>query len=197
MIPTLFHVTDAPRRPDGWLDRRWNRIPASCFAYRRECHEVIGYWDETLERWGDWDFWGRILARWGRESFAYVPELSVFHFKANWKKADHEDECTQWLWEALDAEPGRLGSALRLPVPPGAVEQEVFLAALRGRPDWLAEVRRDHVRALDSFAAEARLRLDRATQRIREIETRFTLPWIRDHLRNPAGLWRSVRRAMR
>lgn len=62
--------TDPNKRyycPDALLDQ--NIAPISCFMHSVAAVEAIGYWDDTLLRMEDWDFWGRMAIAHGPPRF--------------------------------------------------------------------------------------------------------------------------------
>lgn len=53
-----------------------NYIPICCVLHRRDCLEVIGGFDETLDTHEDWELWLRIAARW---PLRRVPRLTAYY----------------------------------------------------------------------------------------------------------------------
>ncbi len=170
ILPTLFNLHDGAIR-EPFLTRRLNRMPASCFVHRRGCLEQAGYWDETLEKGGDLNLWGRIIQHYGLAALHYLPETTCFHFKAIWKpEANPRDPVNAPIWKDLLFTPGRLGAGLHVEIPPGFTEQKAFHRRIVENPEWLPELRTEVARAIDSHGWEVEARLTAATRALARLE---------------------------
>jgi hypothetical protein len=149
IVPSAVNLRD-PYTVSIFLNR-FNLLPATCVVYRREAHDAIGLWDESITAGGDWHFWKRIIAWGGLERVAYQPVPTCLHFTANWRAGDYVDtrpELRGWGGEGVDLPP-----ALSVPIPDGITEQQAFLDAMQ--PDsiaWTHTIRSAVTDALDAAA---------------------------------------------
>lgn len=86
LVPSAFnlHIHDVMGE---FVSMMRNEIPASCVVHRRSCFDRVGYWDADLAKGGDWDMWVRILNIGNRDNFAFHPQPTTIHFRANWRTA--------------------------------------------------------------------------------------------------------------
>lgn len=125
-----------------FVGRTFNSIPAGCVVHRRECFDRYGYWNAGLPAAGDLDMWARIIEGGGGKNFAYVPEPTCLHFRANWRREADVSQPGLHVWKALHAVEGFMPGALKLDVPEGMTEQEACWLASRDDPRrWAAELR--------------------------------------------------------
>jgi hypothetical protein len=119
-----------------------NTIPASCVAFRRACLERDGYWPEQVPSAADWRHWIAIIEGGKRENHAYLATPTCLHFSATWRQSRHSGMEDVRTW--LDIADGSAWwpEALRYPIPPGILEQQVIAAAMRaGGTVWVDELR--------------------------------------------------------
>ena len=141
LAPLVFNLHH-PETLTRFVARAFNRIPAGCVVHRRECFDKYGYWDAELPAAGDLDMWARIVEGGRRKNFAYVPEPTCLHFRANWRREADVSQPGLHVWKALHAVEGFMPAALKLDVPAGVTEQEACWLAMRGAPSrWAAELR--------------------------------------------------------
>jgi hypothetical protein len=139
--PLVFNLNHAETMK-RFVGRAFNSIPAGCVVHRRECFEKYGYWNADLPVAGDLDMWARIVEGGGRTNFAYVPEPTCLHFRADWRKEADVGQPGLHVWKALHAIEGFMPAALKVDVPAGATEQEACWLAMSKEPErWTAELR--------------------------------------------------------
>jgi glycosyltransferase involved in cell wall biosynthesis len=128
-----------------------NSIPASCFMHRRSCFTSYGYWPEDVAHSGDWHLWKRIVEGGGKR-IAYSRVPTVLHFKAVWRKGRAGFSRAEVGLLAVAAL-GWWPAALKLDIPPGAKEQQVFFDAITaGGMAWLTQFRQAADDAIDRLA---------------------------------------------
>src|SRR5215210_2737526 len=138
LVFNLHHPETLARFAEG----KHNSIPAGCVIHRRECLDKYGYWNADLPAGGDLDMWARIVEGGGRQNFAYLPEPTCLHFRANWREGLALEQPRLHVWKALHAVEGYLPAGLKVDVPPGLTEQEAFWPAIEGNPRrWTADLR--------------------------------------------------------
>jgi hypothetical protein len=141
VAPLVFNLHD-PLTLGRFVSKTHNSIPAGCVVHRRECLDKYGYWDAGLRGNGDLDLWARIVEGGGRRNFAYLPEPTCLHFRADWRTEANVGQPALRVWKALHAVEGFMPPALRVDVPPSVTEQEAFWLAAEGEPRrWAAELR--------------------------------------------------------
>ena len=141
VAPLVFnlHHTETLSR---FVAKTYNSIPAGCVVHRRECLDKYGYWNAELRSKGDLDMWARIIGGGGRKNFAYLPEPTCLHFRANWRTEANVGQPALHVWKALHAVEGFMPPALKVDVPPGLTEQEAFRLAIEEEPRrWTADLR--------------------------------------------------------
>ena len=151
IVPTVFHLEDSEMR-EGFLDKVWNRLPATCFIHRREAFASVGMWDGALPKGADMDLWGRILRFYGPKSLRCLADLTTFHFRAIWRTQEFINPDNEPPWIRLHAEPGRLSPWLKLRVEAGQTEQEALTLWLREHPEAITEISKACVHALMTHA---------------------------------------------
>lgn len=157
LVPTVCHLKDSEMRSE-FITLRWNRLPATVFAHRRDAFASLGYWDETLPRAGDLDFWCRIIQHYGLESVRALDTCSTFHFRAAWRTAEHAGPDSEPIWQILHRQPGRLPAELKIPPQAGETEQAAFWRYLSSSPKALPNLRAALNLGLQSYARELELR---------------------------------------
>lgn len=157
IVPTVFQLGDSRMRKE-FLAGRWGGVPAGCFIHRREALARAGGWNAELDHAGDRNWWGRILKSYGEDSLRLVPDITFFHFRANWRTEDMVAPDCEPVWRQLHASPGRLSDALRWPVPQGMTEQEAFWRRLSTEPGEPARLKDACLLAMAAYARELELR---------------------------------------
>ena len=89
IVPVSFNLEEPSIRRD-FLARRYFAIPASAIVHRRDCFSRVGYWNEELERNGDWDMWARIVEYDSPPRCRFISEPTCLHFHALWKDPNAE-----------------------------------------------------------------------------------------------------------
>ena len=141
LAPLAFNLND-PETLSRFIERKYNSIPAGCFAHRRECFAKYGYWNEFLPSGGDLDMWSRIIEGGGRKNFAYVPEPTCLHFRANWRKEADVGQPQLRVWSALHSLENFVPAELKMNILPGVTEQETFWLAIEQDPlGWPTKLR--------------------------------------------------------
>lgn len=141
VAPLVFNLHN-PETLSRFVAKTHNSIPAGCVVHRRECLDKYGYWNADLRGNGDLDMWARIVSGGGRKNFAYLPEPTCLHFRANWRTEANVGQPALHVWKALHAVEGFMPPALKVDVPPGLTEQEAFRLAIEANPRrWTADVR--------------------------------------------------------
>ena len=59
----------------------YNRVPPISLLYRREIHDFVGYYNETLPVLGDWEFYLRLMTK--KDIFLIQEELAYYHHRAS------------------------------------------------------------------------------------------------------------------
>jgi len=130
--------------------------------HSRRCLTEYGFWDESGRGGGDHRLWAHFISSLGLERVAFVPEPTLLHFVAEWRKL------TRPRW--LPRFPGRahrsvvysefLPPTLRIDVAQHRFEQEAVWAEMSADPDaWTRRMRRAVVAALDARLEQADDRL--------------------------------------
>jgi glycosyltransferase involved in cell wall biosynthesis len=141
VAPLVFNLYN-PETLSRFVAKTHNSIFAGCVVHRRECLDKYGYWNADLRGNGDLDMWTRIVEGGGRKNFAYVPEPTCLHFRANWRKEADVGQPALHIWKALHAVEGFMPPALKVDVPPSVTEQEAFRLAIEKNPRrWTADLR--------------------------------------------------------
>lgn len=149
VAPLTFNLHQ-PETLERFVAREQNSIPAGSVVHRRECLDKYGYWNAELPRHGDLDTWARIVEWGGRKNFAYLPETTCLHFRANWRKENEVGQPQLEVWKALHSLDGLVPAELKVEVPPEKTEQEAFWLALEADPPgWTASLRTAIQRVLD------------------------------------------------
>jgi glycosyltransferase involved in cell wall biosynthesis len=156
VAPAAFNL-EHPETLELFLQKKGISIAASCFVYRRECLERYGYWDEQIPASGDWEMWVRFIERGGRRNFAYLPQPTCLHFRANWRTAANAGPPHLLrVWAALHEYDHYLPAALKIHVPENMSEQEATWNAMAADPlGWTRTLRAAVVEALDTRVAQS------------------------------------------
>lgn len=124
-----------------FMERR-NSIPASCFLYRADSLPVRDAWPEDVESAADWILWRRIIRENPNQPIFYCRTPTVLHFSAKRMASryakmpefatalDVADQVTWWP------------APLRVSVPDGKTEQDVYAGHMRADPEgWRQKIR--------------------------------------------------------
>ena len=141
IAPLVFNLNH-PETLDSFLAMTHNGIPSVCVVHRRECFDKYGYWNADLPSCADWDMWARIIEGGERKNFAYQPEPTTLHFRANWRDEMTAGPAPVRVWKALHAIHGFMPTSLKPQVPSGITEQEAcWLRIEEDSQRWSAELR--------------------------------------------------------
>ena len=88
--PSIFHL---------FVNRHSSAIAAATVMHRANCIHQVGYWDESLPKNADWDFWIKVLNI-RPNNFAFIRESSALHFHAVWKRKDQIPDQYQ-VWKSF------------------------------------------------------------------------------------------------
>lgn len=170
IFPTSFNL-----KIDGclkaFLGMLENALPAGCFAYKRSVHEEVGYWDESLEKNGDWDLWKRIII--GQKNsgeitngelpedndyfnslslkIGFIEKPTNLHFRAPWKGDHNEGHKEMKLWrDFLSKYPFPESLNLKLESSAEILEQEVVFNHLKD-PKIIKNIRSSISTLYDQF----------------------------------------------
>jgi len=180
IAPGIFNLEHAPTLK-SFLAQERNGIPAGCVVHRRECFAKYGYWDDTLPACGDLDMWARIIEGGGRNNFAYLPEPTCLHFRANWHTDSYMVIHKLNIWKRLHAHEGLLPTQLKVAVENGVTEQEAVWREMSANPqDWSKLLRSGIRQALDQRVAQAN-ELTEALLTIRDELTEDELTHFNNH----------------
>ena len=140
-----FDLRD-PRTRRLWRARHIGHVASTSVVHRRACLDAYGYFNERVERGGDWELWMRILDGGEWRAFAFEPTPSCLRFVANWHPRNWRNRLLDRVaaWERPGA------PELRPTVPEGVTEQEAICRAmLRAPVEWVAQLRHGAARELD------------------------------------------------
>ncbi len=98
IVPGLFNLNHIPTRK-LFLDKKVNKIPASCVMHRQDCFSKYGYWNDQLTEAGDMDMWTRIITGGEEKNFAYHGTPTCLHFKANWHDTTYDEIFGFYFWK--------------------------------------------------------------------------------------------------
>lgn len=113
---------------------RGNSLCAGSIMYRADALERIDAWPEDVPSAADWILWKRILSENPSGDLVYIPVPSYLHFSALWKNSRHSG-MPQMLRQLEIADYADWWpEELRLHVPHGMSEQEVFAFAISEEP---------------------------------------------------------------
>lgn len=121
---------------------RGNSIAASCFIYRADSLPHLDVWPEDIPSAADWHLWRRIIRENDESHIFYCRTPTVLHFSARRKNSRHS--AVHQLGTLLDiADRADWWPApLRVSIPQGKTEQEVYAGLMRAEPmGWSARVR--------------------------------------------------------
>jgi glycosyltransferase involved in cell wall biosynthesis len=159
IIPLAYTLYDA-HTYHLFMSRQINGIPATCVVHRRSCFERCGYWDESLPGCGDWDMWVRIIESGSGRNFAFLPDPTSLHFRAIWRTDANAGPRELITWRAFYDQTPSFPEALKVDIPEGMPEQQVFWARISEDPRaWAGRVRWAVTHALDLRVADADRRL--------------------------------------
>jgi hypothetical protein len=145
---------DSPRVLGNFLAMTRNLLPAGCFVHRRTCFDKYGYWDETLERDGDWELWARIIVGGQGSNLAVTRTPTNLHFRANWRSGRNAGPPELEAWYQLE-KLGELPDSLTIP-PGGRPEQQAYWEAIENDPaGWTAGLRASVQEAIDRMSQYA------------------------------------------
>jgi hypothetical protein len=155
IAPGTFNLEHEPTLK-SFLAMERNGIPAGCVVHRRKCFTRYGYWNHSLPSCGDWEMWVRIVKRGGGNNFAYLPEPTCLHFRANWHTDVYMAVHKLNIWKRLHACGGLLPAPLKVVVEDGMPEQEAVWREMSANPrEWSRRLRSGIRQALDQRVADA------------------------------------------
>jgi hypothetical protein len=141
---------------ERFMSRSSNGIPSACVVHRRSCFEKYGYWNQELPSCADWDMWARIIEGGGRRNFAFLPEPTSLHFRANWRTDANAGPPELMIWRRFYKRTPGLPDILKQAVSEGTVQQKAFWERISPNPAlWTGQVRWAVTHALDLRVAEA------------------------------------------
>lgn len=150
IFPSPWNLND-PSMYDYFMQER-NEIPALCFIYRATLHQQLGYWNEQIEKAGDWELWKRFLGARPQANFHFEPQPTGLHFKASWKTGPKVVPSRLWELVKFFREGDVLPAELQVDVPPQCTEQEQFWRLIsNANKDFCPTIRRAVVQLLDSL----------------------------------------------
>jgi glycosyltransferase involved in cell wall biosynthesis len=119
-----------------------NSIPASCFLYRADCLPGRDVWAEDVESSADWILWRRIIRENPDHPLFYSRAPTVLHFSAK-RMASRYARMPEFATELAIADRATWWpTPLRVPVPDGKTEQDVYASLMRADPKgWSERVR--------------------------------------------------------
>lgn len=123
-----FNLED-PRTRSQWLTTNIGYLSLASVAHRTECLTRYGYWNENMDRGGDWELWRRIIEGGKRRNMCHEPTPTCFHFVAAWRV---ENAQSRW-WRRLQHHAHGLAE-LTVATPPGMTQQEAVWRALMADP---------------------------------------------------------------
>ncbi|MEO8433636.1 MAG: glycosyltransferase [Pyrinomonadaceae bacterium] len=141
ITPATFNLHDEATL-ELFLTRQRNAIPAGCVVHRRACFEKYGYWNEELSAGADNELWARIIKGGKSRNFAYLPEPTCLHFRANWRTEVNAGPSQLEVWKQLHAVENFMPPVLKVAVPEKQTEQQAVWQAIAVNPrDWTRELR--------------------------------------------------------
>ncbi len=149
IVPGSFNLGNAEtmRR---FLERERSALPSACVVHQRECLDKYGYFDENMERNGDWELWVRILKGGAVNALGYLKEPTCLHFRADWRKEEKYWMDVERVWELYHRVEELMPQELKVVVADGLTEQEAIWRAMKcGGDEWVRGVRRAVVEAMD------------------------------------------------
>jgi hypothetical protein len=122
-------------------------------AHTRACVERHGWWDETMLRAGDVEFYHRIATGGAMTNVAFLSEPTGLHFVSNWRVTPQFKARKRVAWWLLHGLYDRdLPQALRLSVEPGESPQQAAWRRLSTNPgEQVAAIRDAVVRFHDAL----------------------------------------------
>src|SRR4029079_19766979 len=128
-----------------------NHIPSTCVLHRRSCLDKYGYWSEVVRFAGDWEYWKRIIEGGKRANFAYCAVPSALHFNAIWKTTPENQMPQVTAARKIGANSPWWPASLKVPLPSGAAEQQVFYELIRSE-GYIERLRRDVLHVVERSA---------------------------------------------
>jgi hypothetical protein len=154
VAPAAFNLHYAETL-EMFVGMRLNSIAAGCVVHRRECLDKYGYWNEQLPACGDWEMWARIIEGGRCANFAYLPQPTCLHFRANWRTEATSGQPHLRVWKMLHELDGLLPAALKIHVSEDISEQEATWNAIASDPQgWPRRLRAAVSAALDARVAQ-------------------------------------------
>lgn len=138
---------------------RANTIAAGGVVYRASALPNRDIWPETVESEGDLAIWRRLIKAHGSGAVRYVRTPTVLHFSARRKNSRHSHSGRLGAYLRIaDASPW-WPAELKLTIPPGRTEQEVYAEQMAANPvSWTAAIRQAALDCANRLATD-RLRL--------------------------------------
>lgn len=141
ITPATFNLNDKATL-ELFLAMQRNAISAGCFVHQRACFEKYGYWNEELSFGADHELWTRIIKGGKGRNFAYLPEPTCLHFRANWRTEANSGHLQLQVWKQLHAVENFMPPILNVVVPEGQTEQQAVWQAIATNPrDWTRQLR--------------------------------------------------------
>ena len=128
-----------------------NHIPSSCVMHRRSCLEKYGYWPEEVASAGDWRYWIRIIEGGGHTNLGCCLLPTTLHFNASWKVTPDTQMPQVTAAREVAAASSWWPATLKVAIPPGRAEQEVFYELIQ-QDGHINRLRRDVARVIDRLA---------------------------------------------
>lgn len=119
-----------------------NSIPASCFLYRADSLPTRNVWAEEVESAADWILWRRIIRENSGQPLFYFRAPTVLHFSAK-RMASRHARMPEFATELEIADRATWWpTPLRVSVPDGKTEQDVYASLMRADPmQWSGRIR--------------------------------------------------------
>ncbi|CAN7611816.1 hypothetical protein LJR235_004524 [Pararhizobium sp. LjRoot235] len=124
-----------------FMERR-NSIPASCFLYRADSLPDRAAWPEDVESAADWILWRRIISENSSQPIFYCRVPIILHFSAK-RMASRYARMPEFATALEVADRANWWpSPLRVSVPAGKTEQDVYAGLMRADPQgWSGRIR--------------------------------------------------------
>jgi hypothetical protein len=151
VTPYAYNLGVPGHRAGLW--RGESAITLCTVAHRRSCLAKYGFWDETLLRGADIEYWHRIAAGGSFANVGFLPDPTSLHFVAHWRETNASrarDRMADVLVGGfLDA---LLPDMLRLPTEGGRTQQEAAWRHLASNPEArVREIRAGVVQLQDAM----------------------------------------------
>jgi len=119
-----------------------NTIAASCILYRADSLPVRDPWPEDVPVAADWQLWRRIVGENPHAPPSYCRTPTVLHFSAKRKNSRHSSASRLATYLEIADKADWWPSPLRVKIPDGRTEQEVYADLMRADPiGWSSSIR--------------------------------------------------------